>query len=302
MWENTMDSVFDLYQTVTDRVLELMREHGANWTNPFNKSASAYQASNPVTGQAYRGINQFLLATTSYPLPYWAGFSQWHAKACHVKAGERSTMIVYWKMLERVEIVDGKEKKITRPLLRYLNVFNVAQVVGDYADKLRATIVNTPQTEAAIVERAEQYFKATGATIRINGEQRAYYVPQADYVHMPARECFTATKTSSATECYYSTLAHEMTHWTGHNSRLDRDQLGKFGDPRYAFEELIAELGAAMICAQIGVSVEPRADHAQYLNSWITALKDNNGAILKAAGYAKAAAAFIAKTQVSEAA
>ena len=117
---------------------------------------------------------------------------------------------------------------------------------------------------------------------------------------MPERALFAATPTSSATECYYSTLAHELTHWTGHTSRLARDFSGRFGSSAYAFEELVAELGAAMLCAELGISIEPRADHAQYLNGWISVLKGDNGAIIKAASLAKQAAAFITADRSTE--
>jgi antirestriction protein ArdC len=284
---------FDLYQTVTDRVIALMQEHGANWVNPFKKAGVAYQPTNPITGKAYRGINTFLLATTAYGAPYWAGYGQWAEKKCQVRRGERATMIVYWKMLEKTTVVDGEAKKTTRPMLRYLAVFNAAQVDGEYAAGLVAAPVPEKPCEAAMIATADAVFAATGARIVSDRSARAFYSPSEDFIHMPVRECFEATATSSATECYYGTLAHELTHWTGHASRLNRDLSNRFGTQAYAFEELVAELGSAMLCAELGISIEPRADHAQYLNNWLAVLKSDNAAIIKAASLAKHAAALI---------
>jgi antirestriction protein ArdC len=286
---------FDLYQTVTDRVIALMSEHGADWINPFKKTAAAYAPQNPITGKAYQGMNTFLLATMPYELPYWAGYGQWSSKDCQVRRGEKSTMIVYWKILERTVTVNGEQRVSKRPLLRYLNVFNVAQVDGAYADTLRArTVTPTAVSDtAATIALADAFVASTGAVLRHSTEAAAYYRPAADYIHMPHRAQFAATKTSTATEAYYGTLLHELTHWSGHESRCNRALQNKFGSEAYAFEELVAELGAAMLCAQLGVSVEPRADHAQYLNNWLKVLRSDNGAIIKAASLAKQAAAYL---------
>jgi antirestriction protein ArdC len=295
-----MTSKFDLYQTVTDRVIALMTTHGANWVNPFNKKAGAYTPRNPITGKAYQGINTFLLATTPYVAPYWAGYGQWADRKCQVRKGEKSTMIVYWKILESKKTVEGVETTSKRPLLRYLSVFNVDQVEGDFADTLKAVPIAAPVAEVDTIALADAFIAATGADIRSTDKPSAFYSPGLDIVHMPNRSLFTATATSSATECYYSTLAHELTHWTGHTSRLSRDFTGRFGSDAYAFEELVAELGAAMLCAQLGISIEPRPDHAQYLNNWLKVLKSDNAAILKAATLAKQAAAFLSAAAESE--
>jgi antirestriction protein ArdC len=297
-------SKFDLYQTVTDRIVSLMQTHGANWVNPFKKTGKAYRPMNPTTGKAYQGMNQFLLATTEFALPMWAGFGQWKDKGCMVKRGSKSTMIVYWNILERITTVNGVAKLTKRPLLRYLNVFNIDQVEGAYADSLRAswTVVEpTPAETVATLEIADAFFASVGAEVRHSNNDRAYYSPALDHIHMPNKTLFSATPTSSATEAYYGTLAHELTHWTGHESRLAREFSGRFGSEAYAFEELVAELGSAMLSAQLGISVEPRADHAQYLNNWIKVLKGDNAAIIKAATLAKQAAAYLSKASEEEA-
>lgn len=293
-------SKFDLYQTVTDRILALMETHGAMWVNPFNKRAAFYNASNPTTGKAYKGINTFLLACTPFALPLFAGYGQWADKKCQVERGEKATMIVYWKILERREVVDGVDTVSKRPLLRHLSVFNIDQVEGEFADKLRAEATAPIVNCVEMVAKVDSFVAATGANISHSNEPRCYYVPMLDKIHMANRENFQATAHSTATEAYYGTLLHELTHWTGNTRRLDRKLLNRFGSEAYAFEELVAELGSAMLCAELGVSVEPRADHAKYLNNWISVLKSDNGAIIKAATLAKQAAAYVSNMQVTE--
>src|SRR5690606_32215090 len=126
-----------------------------------------------------------------------------------------------------------------------------------------------------------------------NGGSRACYLPSLDVIRMPERMSFSGTATSSATEAYYSTLFHELTHWTASSHRCDRDLSGAFGSEAYAIEELVAELGAAFLCADVGISSAPRADHAAYIGSWLKCLKSDNRAIFKAAAQASKAAAFV---------
>jgi antirestriction protein ArdC len=132
---------------------------------------------------------------------------------------------------------------------------------------------------------ADAFVAATGATIA-HGGSRAYYRPSTDSIQLPPRDAFIGTRTSNPAESYYSTVLHELTHWTSHAQRCDR-QLGKrFGDDAYAMEELVAELGAAFLCARIGITAEPRIDHAQYLASWLSVLKADKRAIFTAASKA----------------
>jgi antirestriction protein ArdC len=135
--------------------------------------------------------------------------------------------------------------------------------------------------------------QATGAAIREQGNH-AYYNPGADHIQVPPRGSFIGTPTSSPTETFYSTLCHELTHWSGHKSRLDRDLSGRFGDRAYAAEELVAELGAAFLCADLGITNMPRLDHAQYVASWFMLMRDDTHAIFTAASKAAAAAEFLA--------
>jgi antirestriction protein ArdC len=159
--------------------------------------------------------------------------------------------------------------------------------------------VAPPITVTTPIEQAEAFVAATGASIHHGGHGggRAYYRPSTDSIHLPPRDAFIGTKTSTPAESYFSTLCHELCHWTSPESRCHR-QLGKrFGDRAYAMEELIAELGAAFLCADLQITGEPRADHAQYLASWLAVLKADKKAIFTAASKASEAAAFLAALQ-----
>jgi antirestriction protein ArdC len=214
----------------------------------------------------------------------WATYQQWHEREAQVRKGEKATAVVFWKFANNAaESEDGDEsaKSGSRLLFtRGYSVFNAAQVDG-YAPK---TEPDMPMPER--IERAEVFFRTIGADLR-HGGNRAYYTPDADYIQMPP---FGAFRENVA---YYSTLAHEHTHWTAKDNRCDR-QLGKrFGDNAYAAEELIAELGAAFTSAHLGLSTEPREDHAQYINSWLKVLKADKRAIFTAASKAQQAADFM---------
>jgi antirestriction protein ArdC len=166
-------------------------------------------------------------------------------------------------------------------------VFNAAQVDGYQPD--------ATAPEAAPIDpiaEADRLVAATGATIRIGGEE-AYFAPKADYIAMPSQSRFTGTATSSATEGWYSTLLHELTHWSGHESRLAREFGKRFGDDAYAMEELVAELGAAFLCGDLGITVEPRPDHADYIGHWLRILKGDRKAIFTAASAANKAAEYL---------
>lgn len=280
----------DLYQIITDKVVSQMETAGSNWINPFNKGRGSMRPINAVTGKAYRGINTVLLNFTPFASNAWAGFNQWKAKGCTVKKGEKATMIVFFKMMERE--VEGEKE--TFPLLRYFNVFNSQQVDGDFARKFDHRPSPVPVVEGAeALPEVDALIARLDPTIRHSVEGQAAYAPGLDLIMMPSRSVFRATPTSSATECYYSTLWHEMVHWTGHESRLGRKLDGRFGTEAYAFEELIAELGAAFICGELGISAEPRLDHAHYLNHWLRVIRNDKRAIFRAASLSRQAAEFL---------
>jgi antirestriction protein ArdC len=185
----------------------------------------------------------------------------------------------FWKFANNTETEDGDEspKSGSRLLFtRGYSVFNAAQVDG-YTRKTEPDMLMPER-----IERAEAFFQAIGANVQ-HGGNRAYYAPDSDHIQMPPFAAFVENV------AYYSTLAHEHTHWTAQASRCDR-QLGKrFGDNAYAAEELIAELGAAFTCAHLGLSTELREDHAQYIKCWLNVLKADSRAIFTAASKAQRA-------------
>lgn len=292
-------SSFDLYQSVTDSIIAKMETSGANWVNPFNKGRNSLKPYNATTGRHYRGINTVLLNFTPFTSNAWASFNQWRNANCAVRKGEKASIVVFFSMLEKKNSATGETDKF--PMLKYFNVFNADQVDGDLADKHRAVAVAKP-SDVATVAVADAIVARTNATIRHSREPRAYYSGGGDFIHMPERALFDATPTSTATEAYYSTLFHELTHWTSQPTRCARKLGERFGDHAYAFEELVAELGAAFLCAEAGITREPRADHAHYLNNWLSVLKNDKRAIFRAASLAREASEFITgkKTEAVE--
>jgi antirestriction protein ArdC len=200
-------------------------------------------------------------------------------------------MIVFWKRTEvRTETDDGEDETETRLIARGDAVFNAAQVAGFDPQ----TIARKGElSEASRIELAERYFRNTGSIVRHSGA-RAFYAPGGDFIQMPEFRQFIAA------DRYYSTLAHEHVHWTGAPQRCAREFGKRFGDNAYAFEELVAELGAAFLCADLGLSNEPRPDHAAYLAAWLRVMEGDKRAILTAASKAQAAADYLAGLQTTE--
>ena len=204
----------------------------------------------------------------------------------HVRKAERGNPVVYANTITKTEEQDdGSEEERTIPFMKAYTVFNVEQIDG-----LPAHYYVKPEPVIDPAERiahADAFFAATGADVR-HGGNRAFYSNGSDHVQMPVFECF------SSPEAYYATLAHEVTHWTKHKSRLDRDfGRRKWGDEGYAREELVAELGAAFLCADLALTPEPGTDHAAYIQNWLKVLKDDKRAIFSAAAHAQKAADFL---------
>lgn len=204
-----------------------------------------------------------------------------------MRKGEKSAFVVFYKELE-IASEAGDAEVETRLFARETPVFAAEQVDG-----YLAPVIEMSTVAMTWIEQAEAFVAATGAQIH-HGGTRAFYRPSTDSIQLPPREAFIGTPTSTPAESYYSTLLHELTHWTSAESRCNR-QLGKrFGDQSYAMEELIAELGAAFLCADLQITDEPRADHAQYLSAWLSVMKADKKAIFTAASKASEAAAFLA--------
>jgi antirestriction protein ArdC len=280
-----MEAKRDLHQEITDKIIAAIEAGAGKWEMPWQTTGNG-MPTNAITKKRYNGVNIISLLITGmamkYPTQEWASFKQWQGAGANVRKGEKGTEIVYYTLLVRK--VDGEEKKI--PLLKYSYVFNAGQVDG-YNAKL-------PELPA-LAERislAEEFVAKSGAEVRFN-MGHAYYSPAADFIAMPAWEAFKDTKTATATENAYSTELHELIHWTGNAKRCARDLTGRFGNNAYAAEELVADLGAAFLCGELGIAVEPRPDHAKYLSSWLVVLRADKKAIFTAASKASAAVAYL---------
>lgn len=302
----------DLYSEVTDNLVAQIEAGAGDWRKPWATQAAAGMPVNACTGHEYRGVNVLSLwgagAAKGYPTAQWASFKQWIAAGAAVRKGEKGTLIVYAGAFtpkgaegasgagDASDVGQPTAEQRTRHFLRCSHVFNVAQVQAIEGSGWTAPKAPELPHLASRIDAAEAFVAATRATIRHGGD-RAFFAPELDYVGMPERAAFRDTPTSTATENYYSTLLHELTHWTGHASRLAREFGKRFGSDAYAAEELVAELGAAFLCAQLGIAATPRADHAQYLANWLRVLKSDKRAIFTAAARASDASDYLRNLQ-----
>ena len=282
-----MSTFKDVYQTVTAQIVEAIEIGGAEYRMPWHSIGNACEEpSNVASKRPYRGVNVISLWASaiarSYEYGLWGTYKQWQSVGGQVKKGESGTCVVLWKSIEKPEHdeKEDKEKDSTVNLARGFSVFNVAQVEG-------YRMVDVPRlSEMERIERAENFYAEVGAEIR-HGGNRAYYNITEDHIALPPFEVFRSAMS------YYATLGHETIHWTGAAHRLTRD----FGslerlDAR-AFEELVAELGAAFLCARLELPTERRLDHAGYVKSWLEVLKQDKRAIFRAASTAQKASDWL---------
>lgn len=282
----------DLYSRVTDQIIAELENGVRPWLRPWNTEHAAGRITRPLRagGEPYNGINVLMLwasaVSQNFAAPIWMTFQQAKELKANVRKGSKGSLVVYANRMTKTETGDdGQESERGIHFMKGYTVFNVEQIDG-LPPHFYATAA--PQLDPVQrIEAADQFFANTRADIRHGGNQ-AYYAGEADYVQMPP---FVAFRDA---ESYASTLAHEMTHWTKHPTRLDRGfGRRKFGDEGYAREELVAEIGAAYLCADLGITPEPRDDHAAYLSHWLKVLNDDKRAIFQAAAHAQRAVDFL---------
>lgn len=272
-----------VYEIVTEQIIKQLEAGTAPWSKPWNSSLPK----NLVSKKEYRGVNLLILATAGKSSPYWVTFNQAKALGGSVRKGEHGTKIVFWKTGTR-EAEDGEETKSF--LVRYYTVFNVSQCDG----------IETPAVETTTIDplaECEAIIAAMPNAPKFATDGRAYYRPSTDTVAMPERNSF-----HGAPE-YYSTFFHELVHSTGHNKRLGRDgieRLNAFGSESYSKEELVAEVGAAMLCGVAGIVRETLPNSAAYLAAWIKVLKSDAKMIVSAASAAQKAADYIRNVPVAQ--
>ena len=269
-----------VYEIVTEQVIKQLESGVAPW----RKSWRTEMPCNLLSQKPYRGLNMFLLASQGYESRYWLTFNQANKLGGKIRQGEHSSLVTFWHIGEERTDAEGKK---TRPfLLRFYRVFNLCQTVG-IAEKLG--LGESPRPVLSI-EQCEAIIAAMPNAPRMEQSNAAWYRPSTDTVGMPARGLFTSA------EEYYSTLFHELTHSTGHSSRIGREGieiLNTFGSESYSKEELVAEMGAAMLCGVTGIAPATIQNSAAYLKTWIERLKSDSRLLVSAASAAQKAADYI---------
>jgi len=287
--------VRDAAEVTTNKILEALKADIVPWQQEWTGNTGL--PTSLATGKLYRGVNVFTLwltgAAAGYASNLWGTYRQIQERGGQVRKGEKSTEIVFWKIIEKK--VDGEDKVKKIPLLRLFHVFNIDQ--ADWAEGARLPAV-PERTQVDPIEAAEALladYLAGGPSLAYGGD-KAYYKPGADHIQMPARDDFTSA------EAFYSTLYHEASHSTGHSKRLSREGIaqgtfGAFGDKVYSQEELVAEMGAAILCAIAGIEQKATLDNsAAYIAHWVKALSDDHSLIIKAASAAQKAVDLIVGT------
>ncbi len=274
----------NVYEIVTEKIIAQLESGVAPWRKPWKTS----EPMNLVSQKAYRGINTFLLGSQGMPSKYWLSYAQATKLGGTVKPGEHASLVVFWNIGR--EKLNPKTGKLQKPfMLRYYNVFNLSLTDG-IASKLGLVEASAlPLEDIPMCERMVADMP-NAPTIEIGKTNQASYSPRLDRVAMPSKALF-----SKSAE-FYSTLFHELTHSTGHSSRLSRDgvtDVTRFGSETYSKEELIAEMGSAMLCAVTGIEPVTLENSAAYLKSWISVLKGDSKLLVTAASAAQKAADFI---------
>lgn len=288
-----MTSKPTLYESVTQSIITAIEANPGKPAMPWHRDATAplFVPENALTRKAYQGINTVVLWVSAqqqgFTSPIWATYRQFAELGCQVRKGEKSTPVVFYKSFEVTADPEQSEDDGQRRVARTSAVFNCAQVDG-FPEP-----VAVPDLGPIVrSERFDAFVAATGAVIAHGGD-RAFYQPSTDTIRMPDEARFCGTTTMARDESYMSVLAHELAHWSGAKSRLNRNFGKRFGDAAYAAEEIVAELSAAFISAELGIACTPRADHAQYIAQYLQLLKSDCRAIFTAAAKANQAVAYL---------
>ena len=283
-----MARINELYEKIAAQIRAQLAEGALPWHRPWAVDPNA-RVSKPLRENAapYQGINVLILwgaaLEAGYGSPFWMTYRQARSIGAQVRRGERATHIVFAKTAKKTETDEfGDETEVPLHVRRVYAVFNADQIDG-LPDKYvpETPDVNPDERDAA----CDAWFERLGIDIRYGGEL-AYYAPGPDRIQMPPFQAFDSA------QAFFSTLAHESVHSTGHRDRLDR-RFGAGGTREYAREELVAEIGSAFLCADLGIASSPRADHASYVGSWLELLKDEPRAVFDAATQAQRAVEFL---------
>jgi antirestriction protein ArdC len=282
----------DIYQIVTDRIVEAVEADPAKPTMPWHRSGlSSVLPVNALTTKHYRGINVVALWAEAQlrgsPYAVWASYKQWQEMGAQVRKGEKAAVVVFYKEFDVEPATDKPDDDGKRLVAKASYVFNASQVDGYTPGE--------PPPPLPPIERnaqADAMIAATGADIRVGGES-AFYTPGQDYIQMPDANRFREADTALRSVDWYSVLGHELGHWSGAEKRLNRQFGKRFGDQAYCVEELVAELTSAFLLARLGMAPTPRPDHAQYIAHYIKLMKSDSRAIFAAAAKAGEAVEYL---------
>lgn len=285
----------DVYTRITDRIVAELERGVRPWIQPWHATNAVGRVTRPLryNGLPYGGMNVLLLWSEAiargYAGPIWMTFKQAHELGGAVRKGETGSMVVFASRFTRTE-TDAAGEQFDRevPFIKAYSVFNIAQIDG-LPEHYHGQTAEHARDPIARIQHADRFFSHTGAVIRHGGD-RAYFSPATDHIQMPPFQTFRDAA------AYVATLSHEVTHWTSAPHRVGRD-LSRYSKDRSerAREELIAELGSCFLCADLGIApeLEPRPDHASYLDSWLRVLANDKRAIFSAAAHAQRAVAFL---------
>ncbi len=285
----------DLYREVTDRIVAALEQGVAPWVCPWRRDGEGGRPRNGASGHVYKGVNVVLTGMAGFASSRWYTFNQAKHLGGHIRKGEKGTQVIYWTFVDaRNSAADcnvGDEAdtaKLPRriPILKCYTVFNAEQIAWPEGSKHAVHQGDDDQVLGlgGDFDDARVLVEGTGAVIR-HGGSRAYYSPGDDYIRLPDLHRFDGAGD------YYATALHELAHWTGHESRLGRDLTGRFGTEAYAAEELVAELAAAFLGADLGVA--GRLQHAEYIGAWLRVLKGDKRAVFTASRLAQEAADYL---------
>ena len=283
---------FNIAKIVTHSFLGMVQKclrEGIPWQTPFIRTGIPISA---ATGDIYSGINVFQLLMSSYinefTDPRWGTYNRWKTLGGQVKKGSRSTMAIYYKLMpyEITNEKTGETVEAARPLMRYYSLFNAEQCNG----------IEPLETEETSPARrfkvADKYLNSAGADVTFS-TQPPFYNYKKDYINLLHAELYKDTKHATATESFYSSWTHELTHWTGAKDRNNRPMKGDKYSDEYAYEELIAEFGAILLCNKLDITLEPKLANATYLASWLKRLKKDDHALMRATRQAQKAVDYI---------
>lgn len=274
---------FNIYEEVTNRIIEQLENGVVPWHKPWSGVMGG--AYNRVSKKPYSLLNQMLLKHDGE----YATFKQWKDLGGTIKKGEKSEIVVFWKMLKVEELKDGKVEEKTIPLLKYINIFHVSQVDG-VEPKTIKLIEHKPIEKAEEIKN--EYKKRENIVIKEMVTNDAFYSPSRDFIQVPCKEQYQNINE------FYSTLFHEMVHSTGHKDRLQRldssAKFASFGSEDYSKEELIAEIGSAFLMNHVGIETTKTLENSSaYIKSWLRVLKDDNRFIVSASGKAEKSMKYI---------